>query len=468
MTDQSRNSLEEKLKTAARTVEPKKEFSEALWHQLSQKQDKNNILLSRQRKNIQWLRFSTAALILIALTVAAIGPQKVVKAFASLIGYLPGSGFVENDTSTLYLSEPVSVEQDGITLTVEQVVADSQNVVVTYEFKNLPQGDSTCIYDNNELQLPDGKVRLPIDGGISGTQAHIYYQSLPVGVTNFTLMVSQNSENSSCTTPKSWNVDLKLGALPAGSTLAPVVNGQELQVSAQLPAPSEGADPAQVDEVSFSVDNVAETTDTYVIAGHVTGSDPTWRDVSVDFSSIKVWDANGTEITVLPDDEQSSNGAFSFAISKQSYAVPLTIQFQKVFISAGFDNQDAFTFDAGAQPELGQTWKVNQSFVLLGHPVTIESISAAHDDSASTDPRMVTGYSILLRTDSEINGLDFRCAQTGGFYGSTLQNPDGSQTIQLTYPDGLPTGKINYQVVNMQYTLNGGWKLQMQLPQSAR
>lgn len=468
MTDQSSHSLEEKIKSAASMVEPKKEFSDALWHQLSQKEDFNKIVLSRRQGNFQKLRFAAAAMILIALTVVAIGPQKVVKAFASLIGYLPGSGFVENDTSTLYLSEPVSVQQDGITLTVEQVVADSQNVVVTYEFKNLPQGDSTCIYDNNELQLPDGKVRLPVDGGISGTQAHIYYQSLPAGVTSFSLMVSQNSENSSCTTPKSWNVALKLGALPAGSTLAPVVNGQDLQVSAQTPAPSEGADPAQVDKVSFSVDNVAETTDTYVIAGHVTGSDPAWKDVSVDFSSIKVWDATGKEITVLPDDEQSSNGAFSFAIAKQSYAVPLTIQFQSVFISAGLDNQNAFSFDAGTQPELGQTWKVNQSFVVLGHPVTIESISAAHDDSASTDPRMVTGYSILLRTDSEVHGLDFRCAQTGGFYGSTLQNPEGSQTVQLTYPDGLPTGKINYQVVNMQYTLSGGWKLQMQLPQSAR
>lgn len=76
-----------------------------------------------------------AGLVLIlALTVAAIGPARVVVALQDLIGYMPGIGFVDLEETRL-LAAPVEVTRDGVTLRVEQVIAspDRTEVVVRTE-----------------------------------------------------------------------------------------------------------------------------------------------------------------------------------------------------------------------------------------------------------------------------------------------------------------------------------------------
>ncbi len=50
------------------------------------------------------------ALIVAAIAIIAIGPQNVAAAFNKLLSYLPGIGFVQNDNSTLYLPEPLSIQ----------------------------------------------------------------------------------------------------------------------------------------------------------------------------------------------------------------------------------------------------------------------------------------------------------------------------------------------------------------------
>jgi hypothetical protein len=409
-----------------------------------------------------------------------VGPQNVVAAFSDLLGYLPGSGFIQNDDSTLYLPRPVVVKQGYYTLTVEQVVADQKNVVLTYELSGPAHGLDYCAFDDNVLNLPGGKIGHPIGGGLDGgqdsAQAHIYYQPLPAGVKTLTLAVSDTSQDANCKAPKVWSIDLVLGPLPAGVTLVPVTQGQDLQVSEPTAVPSVTAGSTDMANVHFIIDSVAVTTDSYVVAGHVSGSDPAWNDIvlSSKLDAIQVSDANGKAILAeRDDDEENVPGGFGFKFAKGNYASPLTLKFQAVTISAGLDGGDSFSFSSGAQPQVGQIWSVNQSMNLLGHTITVESVSAIHNDAISTDQQIATGYSISTKIDSSLLNLDFRGSGStsvgkGDFYTSGYPVVNGVQRLDITYPDGLPTGTVTYHIVNVQFILNGPWTLQLQLPASAQ
>jgi hypothetical protein len=402
----------------------------------------------------------------------------VVNAFNSLFGYLPGSGFVENDSSTLYLAKPVSLKQGNVTLTVTQVVSDHQNMVVTYEFSGLPQGSAgqptACVFDSNLVRLPNGKTEQPIGGGIGDSQAHILYQPLPEGVTTLTLLVSQQSPDSACTAPQSWSINLKLGPLPASVTLMPVVQGQDLQVSTQTVAPSVASEAAEIADVHLTIDKVAELADAYVVSGHVTGSNTAWSSVTAWPDAIQISDTSGKAIQIEPDDEDmTDNGEFAFKFAKGEYKSPLIVKFQSVLVSADFVKDNSFSFNAGAQPQVGQTWAVNQTLNLLGHDITVTSVSAIHTNTISKDTLAATGYAIKTKTDLAIQALSFfgtgsQASGDGSFYGDRSQLADGELSQNLNYPAGLPTGKVTYQIRSMQFFLTGPWQLQLQLPASAQ
>ncbi len=76
-----------------------------------------------------------------ALIVMVVGPQRVVEAFGSLFGYLPGIGFVQRGDGTLYLAQPLDVEQTGVTLSVDQAVSDGNKLVISLHFSGLPEAN---------------------------------------------------------------------------------------------------------------------------------------------------------------------------------------------------------------------------------------------------------------------------------------------------------------------------------------
>lgn len=468
MSEQSHLPIENKFKAAIKAVEPDSEFSDGLWQQLLHKQAHKPQTSPVHTTFLQPLRVALLVLTVITLTITIIGPQKVVAAVNSLFGYLPNAGFVEDAPSTLYLAEPVIVEQGGMKLTVQQVVSDRDNVVVIYELTGKPDG-SLCVFDSNRLRLPDGTTKLPVGGGISGTQAHIYYRPLPEGITTLTLLVSQQSSDPACAALPSWSIDLALGSRPIDVTLMPVMQGQDLKISTQTVIPAKEEESAEIADVHFTIDKVAVLKDAYVVTGHVTGSNPDWYELSTHPEYIRVSDANGSAIPIeQADDDVIKSNDFAFKFVKGDYVNPLTIEFQAVYVSALFDEGNTFTFDAGAQPQVGQSWTVNQTMNLLGREVTITSVSAIHDDTISNDPQVATGYTIQTKANSNILGLGFHdvgLALGKGTSGGTLgRTADGTHT-ELDYPAGLPTGLVTYQVREMQYFLNGSWQLQFQLPE---
>ncbi len=111
-----------------------------------------------------------ATLVAIALLVGStliVGPGRVFAAVRHLFGYLPGVGLVEQGSGIRLLVGPVSVEQGGITVTVDQVVADATHTFVAYRVDGIPavaSGFPICT-DPPALQLPDGTTLKFLGGG---------------------------------------------------------------------------------------------------------------------------------------------------------------------------------------------------------------------------------------------------------------------------------------------------------------
>ena len=150
------NSVEDKFTRMAQSIEPSAGFSQELWSKM-----KNQSMKKSSPKRMPRRLWIPAAALLAALLVIVVAtPQGVLAAFRSLLSYIPGVGFVQTDDATLYLAEPVTVEQDGYIFTLDQVVADAEKVVVAYHIDGIDKDVSSCFYDANRMMLPDGKSKI--------------------------------------------------------------------------------------------------------------------------------------------------------------------------------------------------------------------------------------------------------------------------------------------------------------------
>src|SRR5512145_181735 len=98
----------------------------------------------------------------LALAVLTIGllaaSPRVADALKRLLGYVPGVGYVEKGDALRMLSAPVTLEKDGLTLTIEKGAADLQRTVLLGHLEGYTPahyGEGACD-SAARLVLPDG------------------------------------------------------------------------------------------------------------------------------------------------------------------------------------------------------------------------------------------------------------------------------------------------------------------------
>ncbi|MCL4260846.1 MAG: hypothetical protein KJZ52_09495, partial [Anaerolineales bacterium] len=202
--------------------------------------------------------------ILLALTLLT----GVAYAIGKLTGFIPGIGFVE--TSTLrVLAEPVAVTHDGITVSVEQVVADSERTIIVYKTEGLTveaansKGEGGGPFGSEAfLRLPNGSVLKEISSeGYAGTPEpliaqvkteggwpnyvwRLVYPSVPFDVNQLTLALPVLQNMPVGAAPENWEIAFRLKPAPPELTFAPItvlptVNTPVTEVGeATLPVPS--------------------------------------------------------------------------------------------------------------------------------------------------------------------------------------------------------------------------------------
>lgn len=489
--------VEEKIKAAARAVEPNRAFSDGLWEQIAgqpRQPAARTPFFQRIFPRPVWI--TGAAVMAVALTIVLVGPYRVANAFGSLLGYLPGIGFVQEDAGTRYLQAPTSVKEDGATLTVEQAVADENNTVIAYTISGLPEDATACFYDDNRVRTPDGKILRPMGGGVQGSQARIEYPPLPDGVDHITLLAGQNAPDPACSGPESWSIDITLGPIPPAVTLAPVIN-LEAQPAAPAEAPTDAgaaeagaaeagaADAAAPADIRFAFDQAVMLEDGYLVTGHTLWGNEDWENARIDFGNFEVVDAKGQVVPLEPSDEDLKDNAFAFKMLGKTWQGPFTLRVKTVSISAILDAGPSFSFDsgasdagasdAGAHPQVGQSWALDETLDVLGQRVIFHSARAIHAENSTLgasaqNTQEPNGYAFEVDKDAAIDfiGLAYTGSEAVGMgwgWGQTAQpNPAGGEIYEMVFPDGLPVGPVTIQVRDVRFHINGDWQTEWNLP----
>ncbi|MBN2499906.1 MAG: DUF4179 domain-containing protein [Anaerolineales bacterium] len=463
-------SLENKIINAAHLIEPSTEFSEKLWEEIK----RTPLQAPAPRRAPHWRWLPVTVVFVLAVILIAVSPQAVLAGLRSLFDFLPGIGLVQNDTSTLYLAEPIVVEQDGLTLTIEQIVADANKTVISYRIDNLPTaGTPSCCYNDSQLLLPDGTALLPIGGGVSCeqtyTEARVEFMPLPEGVTQAALLANLKFPEAACTALPAWEVEFSLGTTkPTDIEFLPVVDEPTETTGGSAPESSgETTAEAAQSDVQFIVDHTVILEDGYLLYGHIEYTDAHWIGVGLNGTSLSGTDAAGKAVPLEPSTESILDNEFVIKVATKDFASPLTLHVQSLWVSAKYENPTTFSFDADADPQVGQSWDLNQEIDLDGNQITVLSVQVVQEPADVAQDTPNKGYGIEFNTATEYFNGQIICEGQGeatAIWGQSRAIHGTNQLFETYYSDGLPHGLVSCRFWHVHYLSPGTWEFEWQPP----
>ena len=369
---------------------------------------------------------------------------------------------------------PIIVEQDRLTLTIEQIVADTNKTVISYHIDNLPTtGTPSCCYNDNQLQLPDGTALLPIGSEVTCEQtyseARVEFMPLPEGVTQATLLTNLKFPEAACTALPAWEVAFSLGSTkPANIEFLPVMDEPtETNGSNSLESTTETAAEATQSDVRFIVDHSVTLEDGYLLYGHIEYADVHWIGVGLNGTSLSGTDATGKAVPLKLSTESILDNEFVIEVATKDFAAPLTLHVQSLWISAKYENLAVFSFDAGMDPQVGQSWDLNQEIDLAGNKITILSVQVTQEPADVAQDTPNKGYGIEFNTATEYFNGQIICegqgeataawGQSRAFHGTNL-------LFETYYSDGIPHGLVSCRFWHVHYLSPGSWQFDWQPP----
>lgn len=467
----------------SRTVDPA--FTHRLGATLNQKEYEMNT--PKQTFSWKWT-YAFVPVLLAAVIIFAVGPNKVLAQLQSWFGFVSGAGLVENASELRVLAEPVSQTRDGVTVSINKAFVSSDKARFDIDIKGLPVeahfsknlGKPIC-HAEEYILLPDGSKLMQYE----------YFASFPKDVMEATYVIPCFDNYAQGMAPENWEIPIKLAAAPKDMKSysfeipEPKVN-VERAVIAQDPVAE--ANPSSETKAKYPIiDNidvllVVEKPESWLIgfsslAEHL--------DMFVPFDILMVKDANGKELKInviypeiqeftqslqeiMRSKEALPNPYYSiprsFELPKGDYAFPLTIT-DKVQHVKSVDlprGVELFSFDAGSNPQVGDEFMINKVLKLGDYEVKV--IKAYVDDTfGPTWMFEVDGGNDVVAINLVLVDYPSNFGRTGNGFGQ-------EQTPYILHSgkvfSELPRGIIrvglaqDIDVLLGNYTLRGTWSPQ--------
>jgi hypothetical protein len=469
--------LEDKIRAAVAVPPARPEFVDRLHTDLMHRAN----MKGRHAKRPFYLRPAWIAILaVITLLIGStliIGPRRVYAAMRQLFGYIPGVGIVEQGNGIRILAEPVSVEQSGITVTVEQVVADATRTFVAYSVVGIPpfkSGFPICT-DPPSLQLADGSI-LSFLGGGGGEIG----PDLPLSfTTNYTFPPLPANDMhvvflSPCQMPA---IQLNLIPAPSGFVTPAIEisatfesSGPQYSTTTPMPVPEQTFPPAPNNPSTpatptpmphgsgLYLDQVIELDNAYILAGNFTDAGDLPGVLSVDEMTypLQITDVDGQTISytsrddIRPAVELGGVWYWAYEIPRPVHG-PLTLTLTSIPVHQ--ENSVQIPLDVGKNPLLGQKWELKRTVNLGGYDFVIDDIA-----------KVENGYSIHYHTDASVPELSLiilvagvDSTQGGGSSNRQPQEVLYSETINF---DSQPTGNLTFLLtLDKIVQLPGTWTL---------
>ncbi|MBO9369336.1 MAG: PD40 domain-containing protein [Chloroflexi bacterium] len=346
----------------------------------------SSVPATERRTFMQTLRAKPAFMLLFALLVFLM-LSGVAYAIGRSLGYIPGFGLVEQGAPVRILKAPVSVTRQGVTVTVKSAILTPERTSLEYIVSGVPR----TAYPENEavtgcirspyLRLPDG-AKIEVTGNMPPIPAEVQ-QAVFVLPCIFNTLPG--------TVPENWELPLEFVPAPPQWTVIPVT---EILPSA---TPIKNADSS---ENPLTITRILDVGDRVVIMGEFRHEGLQMDHASTwSVKGIRIADATGREIPNQPsvDIEPPTPtipeaDAWLVQVPK-AFTPPLEITYEvEITTPVGPEEQVAFDFDAGQNPQAGGEWTVNQDFKVGGYNLRLVSITSGPD-----------GYVFHFRGDPGIN-----------------------------------------------------------------
>jgi hypothetical protein len=431
-----------------------------------------------------------AFLILLALS-------GVVYALGRAFGYIPGLGLVENNTGIRVLAEPASVTRDGVTLTIKQLLVYSDHIQMVYETSGIaPENDTYSAADGNTspkafcggtnigdyantegdpiIRLPDGTT-IERMGGYDErypenvyTAMPVYITSVPADITDMTVMFKCIYGARLGTVPENWEIPVKLKSVPAGTVIGePVL---EVTPSASSSASNNG--------ITISLDRVVPQDGKYLFYCSVVAENKGQPFSHTYPASAYLIDSTRQKVSLVdfrPPSIQETDQNWELQPASQVAYGPYKLVIQKIFAYYEADNV-SFEFDPGPNPQVGQTWQLDQTMHLGGVDVKVVSAKMVEKDLTSWGMAAKTqGIEFTFQSADEktlIHQLDI-------MDGDAQHNMDGMVTpdsdpwselstnisIRLFYEKGIPADKIPVVIYRESVVVRGHWEFEWAAPE---
>lgn len=472
--------FEEKVRRALEAPEAKPEFVQRLRKELVGRPVK---MKPKFILRPAWV--IVAVLLLLAMIASA---PAAVKALKKLFGYVPGVGLVDNSSGMRTLVEPVSVTRDGATLTVTQALVYPDHVQLIYEVSGIAPENDWNYAEDGATNFPafcgsspdgDAKLRLPDGTLVERTLDTNKYPenifatkpafeiALPADVTEMTIVLKCLPWARLGAVPENWEVPLKLVYVPAGTVIGEAV----LEVT-----PSEAS---MVSSQGFTVtlDKVVPQQDFYSFYFTIVPDQPNDKVLAYFPASAYVVDATGQKISLVY--MQPFTGSHDVAepwelqsVAKPAYG-PYTLVLDQVETYYNEDGSNFFEFDAGPNPQVGQTWDINQTLHLAGTDVRVLTATMAEKDlsmfggSANTQGYVFTFGAVDGKTPFSLDIMDRDLDHiSGGIFpiNDSLSNSYDQYVLGLFYEKRIPAGKLSIAVNGQTITTKGHWEFQWTSP----
>jgi hypothetical protein len=415
--------FEDKIRAAtkAQIPHPSQAFQARLGEQLFNQPISNLRWYERFKvKSISPIKkIALVVFVLTLITVSIVGPQKVFAAIQNLLRYIPGIGFVETDR---VLTTPVTIEREGISLTVQSIVVTEEETVLVYYAQNLPIGELgeycethrtadpsfECLLFEPSYQLRTGDGTIyaghPTGGYTTdkrdGTDwtGRVIFPSLPPDISQVDFLLDVLPNMHPDMAPEDWVVPLRLTAAGEGdqlpavfqpeyATLTPEAAGQ-LQDAV---SPETDSTPALRDGVQLLLNAASIQENTLTLSINVLWENENWYAVEImDFTFpgtvpigapmphyVTLIDANEKQIPLVfntmesPYTEVSGKKAtfiFSGDITGQELAPPLTLTLNNINVDGGYvskEDQPSFLFTPATDLQPGECEEISQSVVIF-------------------------------------------------------------------------------------------------------
>ena len=450
-------SIEEKLRMATRMPQPRPEFLANLRAQFIEERQPlsspfSHRILSIFRRPV-WVIVSF--LLILLLSVAFVGPQKVAAAFRSLFGYVPNVGFVENPETVRIADTPIQIEREGVTVTVESGAADTQGVHLSLRVDGLPEDKSIFRQRSRGaeelpyLRLSTGETLSLLSGQTQGGNpivAYYLFSPLQTKTSDVTLVLPFLDGLEKGVAPEDWQIPLHFRTPKPNEVIS-----------------TDGIEPRRSEErngITLVIDEVAQEPESTMLKVHLETKNNDlqpnsewWNDLSLTGQDGKIYPL--TDVPAL--DTQGSTTTRTLRTEKFSGNENLSLRLNQLILAASFpmdDTAPGFRFNPGRNPVPGQTWKIDKTLKVNGFSLHFTQARLISENGT---------FQLRFEVDPQpgLSNVILGCGTSRACFGSTTGIPTASDPIQtsLSFSE-VPNWPLQIRLATLIMSVQGPWQVE--------